>query len=168
MIVGAAEGAMMKKAGLIKSVGDSLKDFFGVPSMKVVGILKPTGTMMDDYHFVNSATFSALGTVAEVKYVSEGLVMKDFYFVTATNTPEKVKDGLKGFSPVIIGGKSYQPIYVGASEAKMMISKKLIKKPGDTIDDLFGNAVVIAGILPKTNTTLDMMHFVGPNFGLKK
>ena len=168
MIVGAAEGAMMKKAGLIKGVGDSLKDFFGVPSMKVVGILKPTGTMIDDYHLVNSATFAALGTVAEVKYVSEVLVMKDFYFVTATNTPEKVKDGLKGFSPVIIGGKSYQPIYVGASEAKMMISKKLIKKPGDTIDDLFGNAVVIAGILPKTNTTLDMMHFVGPDFVLKK
>jgi hypothetical protein len=48
----------------------------------------------------------------------------------------------------------------------MMIEKKLITKAGDTIDDLFGNDIVIAGILPETKTILDELHFVGPNFKL--
>lgn len=168
MIVGAAEALMMKKAGLMRGVGDSLKEFFGIPSMKVVGILKPTGTMVDDYHFVNSTTFAKIKNEAAVKYVAEGVVMKDFYFVTSTNTPEKIKNDISGFTPIVIDGKKYQPIFIGFSEAKMMISKKLIKKTGDTIDDFFGNAVVVAGILPKTKTTLDMMHFVGPEFKIKQ
>ncbi|MCX6795194.1 MAG: heavy metal translocating P-type ATPase, partial [Candidatus Falkowbacteria bacterium] len=119
MVVGSAEGAMMKKAGLIKGVGDSLKNFFGVPSMKVVGILKPTGTMIDDYHFVNNATFVKLGNEAVVKYVAEGVIMKDFYFINATNTPEKIRNGLSGFAVVNVNGRNYQPIYIGSSEAKM-------------------------------------------------
>ncbi|MFZ4648393.1 MAG: heavy metal translocating P-type ATPase [Patescibacteria group bacterium] len=167
MIVGSAEGAMMKKVGLIKSVGESLKDFFSIPSMKIVGILKPTGTMIDDYHFVNNNTFLKMQNEATVKYVAEGVIMKDFYFITATNTPEKIKSNISGFASVVVSGKNYQPIYIGASEAKMMISKKLIKKDGDTIDDLFGNAVIVR-ILPKTKTTLDMMHFVGSDFLIKK
>jgi len=167
MIIGYAEGAMMKKEGLIRKSGESLKDFFGIPSMKIVGILKPTGTMIDDYHFVNNNTFLKMQNEAIVKYVAEGVIMKDFYFVTATNTPEKIKSNISGFALVVVSGKSYQPIYIGASEAKMMIGQKLIKKDGDIINDLFGNAVIIR-ILPKTKTTLDMMHFVGPDFVIKK
>jgi hypothetical protein len=49
----------------------------------------------------------------------------------------------------------------------MMIDAKLINKADDMIDDLFGNAVIIAGILPETKTSLDMMHFVGPDFEIK-
>lgn len=60
MILGFDEGMMMKEEKLIQKTGDRLTDFFGVPTMKVVGILKPTGTKLDKYHLVNSNTFKRL------------------------------------------------------------------------------------------------------------
>jgi len=168
LVLGYDEAMMMKKANLIKGVGDSLKDFFGLASVKIVGILEPTGTMIDNYHFVNMATLSQMTNTATITYVPEKEVLKEFYFVTATNTPEKIKNNIQGFSPVELADKTYLPIYIGSSEAKMMIEKKLITKAGDTINDLFGNNVVVAGILPETKTILDMMHFVGQDFILKK
>ena len=168
MIIGYNEAMMMKKEKLIKGPGDSLKDFFGISSMKVVGILEPTGTMLDDYHFVNQDTLSRMNNTAQVSYVVEKEIMKEFYFVVGDNTPEKVKASITSFEPINIEGKKYLPIYIGNAEAKMMIDNKLITKSGDKIDNLFGNDIVVAGILPQTNTPLDMMHFVGPGFELKK
>jgi Cu+-exporting ATPase len=60
MIIGYNEAMMMKKERLIKGPGDSLKDFFGLSSVKIVGILKPTGTLIDDYHFVNKVTLEKM------------------------------------------------------------------------------------------------------------
>jgi hypothetical protein len=51
-------------------------------------------------------------------------------------------------------------MYVGYDEAKMMISENLFQKKFDTISNLFGNDVIIAGLPKKTYTLLDMMHFV--------
>jgi hypothetical protein len=42
----------------------------------------------------------------------------------------------------------------------MMVKENLFKKQFDTISDLFGNDVIIAGLPKKTYTSLDMMHFV--------
>ena len=42
----------------------------------------------------------------------------------------------------------------------MMIEENLFKKKYDTITNLFGNDIIIAGLPKKTYTTLDMMHFV--------
>ena len=36
-----------------------------------------------------------------------------------------------------IGANEYLPIYIGSAEAAMMIQAKLIKKVGDTLEDLF-------------------------------
>jgi len=168
IILGSNEAMMMKKEKLITGVGDSLKDFFGLTSVKIVGILAPTGTLIDDYHFVNNVTFTKMTNVAPIEYIAEKEVMKSFYFDITNNTPDKLKNNIKSFEIVNLADKHYLPIYIGSSEAKMMIEKKLISKKGDTIDNLFGNDVIIAGILPETKTTLDMMHFVGPGFVLKK
>jgi hypothetical protein len=167
MVVGYDEAMMMKKENLIKGPGDSLTNFFGLSSVKIVGILKPTGTLIDSYHFVNYNTLAKMTSAAAIRYVAEKEVIKGFYFDVASNTPDKLKNNIQGFEPVSLGAKQYLPIYVGSSEAKMMIGKKLIAKAGDTIDNLFGNDVIVAGILPETKTVLDNLHYVGPGFYIK-
>ena len=184
IIIGYNEAMMMIEENLIKGPGDNLKDFFGLSNVKVVGILAPTGTVVDDYHFVNNATLVKMTNFATVKYVAEKEIIKGFYFnvappVVVTNsssvlvpgilpTPEKLKDNIQGFDEVVLGGKKYLPIYIGSSEAEMMIENKLFSKVGDTVVDFFGNNVIVAGILPETKTPLDTMHFVGKGFELKK
>ncbi|MFZ2310980.1 MAG: hypothetical protein WAW11_05565, partial [Patescibacteria group bacterium] len=167
MIIGYDEAMMMKEEKLINNIGDSLKDFFGLPSVKIVGILKPTGTIIDSYHFVNNNTLAKMTNVAVVKHVAEKEIVKSFYFVTDTNKPEKLKNNIQGFGNVSLGDKTYLPVYIGSTEAKMMIENKLISKVGDTIDNFFGNNVIVVGVLPETKTTLDMMHFVGVGFEIK-
>ncbi|TSC52410.1 MAG: Cu2+-exporting ATPase [Parcubacteria group bacterium LiPW_41] len=167
IIIGYKEAEMMKKENLIKGSGDTLINFFGLSSVKVVGILEPTGTIVDSYHFVNNATLSGLTSVAEVRFVTEKEIIKSFYFDNGVNIPEKFKTNIQGFDPVILGTKQYLPVYIGSGEAKMMIDKKLISKVGDVINNFFGNNVIVVGILPETKTILDDMHFVGQGFWLK-
>lgn len=177
MVIGYDEAMMMKNENLIKGTGDSLNNFFGLSSVKIIGILEPTGTLLDNYHFVSNATLAKVTNAASVKHVAEKEIIKSFYFdiasvvsITATTTasivptPEKLKDSIQGFDPINLAGKKYLPVYIGSSEAKMMIDNKLFTKVGDTIDNFFGNNVMIAGILPETKTTLDTMHFVGQGF----
>ncbi len=167
IVLGYDEATDMIKEDKIKGIGDSIKDLFGLPSVKVVGILEKTNTFIDMYHFVNNSTLAKMNSSATIKYVAEKEIIKSFYFDTTNNTPEKLKNSIKGFEVVTLGDKKYLPIYIGSSEAKMMIEKKLITKTGDTIDNLFGNNVIVAGILPETKTAFDMMHFVGPGFELR-
>ncbi|MEI7563050.1 MAG: hypothetical protein WCJ39_05175 [bacterium] len=42
----------------------------------------------------------------------------------------------------------------------MMKKEKLFQEINNTIDNLFGNDIIIKGIAKKTYTSLDMMHFV--------
>jgi len=158
---------MMQKENLIKGAGDTLTNFFGLPSVKVVGILEQTGTLMDKYHFVNNITLAKIISSAVVRFIAENEIIKSFYSLTASNTPEKLKADIQGFDPVILGGKRYLPIYIGSEEAKIMIAKKLIFKAGDTIDNFFGNNVIVANILPETKTFLDTMHYISQGFELK-
>jgi len=167
IVLGSDEAADTKKENKIKGPGDLVTDLFSLTNVKVVGILEKTGTFIDMYHFVNKDTLARITSSATIKYVAEKEIIKTFYFVTPTNIPDKLRNNIQGFEPVIIGSKKYLPIYIGSDEAKMMIDKKLITKAGDTIENLFGNDVIVAGILPKTNTAFDMMHFVGPGFELK-
>jgi len=167
MIIGYADGMAMKKERAVKNIGDTLKDIFGLDGVKVVGILEPTGTVIDGYHIVNKTTLAKMSSVANIKFVAESEVIKSFYFVTTDNVPEQFKDRITNLSPTNINGQSYLPLYIGLAEAKMMINKKLFQKTGDTIDDLFGNKVFVAGILPETKTALDHLHFVGEEFKLK-
>jgi Cu+-exporting ATPase len=60
MLVGSREAAMMREEGLFRNPGDMIENFFGVPRMKVVGILAPTGTEIDDYHIIGKRTLGRL------------------------------------------------------------------------------------------------------------
>jgi hypothetical protein len=109
-----------------------------------------------------------MSPATSLQFVAEKEIIKGFYTVSSDNVPEKLEASIGSFEPVVIGSKKYMPIYIGSTEAKMMIDKKLITKAGDTIDNLFGNDVIVAGILPETKTILDNFHFVGADFQIKK
>lgn len=162
MVIGNDEAMMMKEEGLIKGPGDVLKDFFGVKEMKVVGILKPTNTMLDKYHLVNGTTFYNLSSAGNVQTRLAPDGSAKFFFLANNNIPEKVQADIPsdGMNYVYISGEKYTPIYIGADEAEMMIKEKLFEKEGDTIKGLFGNNVIVARILPKTETSLDNFHYV--------
>ena len=51
-------------------------------------------------------------------------------------------------------------IIIGYDEANMMKEEKLFTNPGDKINDLFGINIIIGGVLSKTSTIIDEMHFV--------
>lgn len=168
VVLGAKEAKMMIEEGLIKGVGDYLNNFFGVEQVRITGILKETGTVLDEYHFVNGETFSKIQSTANIK----GAVAPDGnykLFYLTTTVPEKVKNNVPtdGFGSVYIAGKQYTPVYIGSDEAKMMIEEKLFDKNGDTIDGFFGNNALVSAVLPKTNTVLDKVHFVKNNFEIK-
>ena len=167
MILGYNEAMMMKKENLIKSVGDSLKDFFGLPSVKIVGILEPTGTLVDDYHFVNNNTLAKMTNAGEFKVIVESDGLELYYKESKESLPDNLKNKISNFDAVWLGSKKYLPVYIGYSDAVEMIKGKEFSKVGDVFDDFAGNSVIIAGILPETKTSLDMMHFVGPDFVIK-
>lgn len=60
MVLGFEEAKTMRAEKIFNKPGDTVNNFFGVPAMRVVGILKPTGTILDNYHIVNQATLSRL------------------------------------------------------------------------------------------------------------
>ncbi|MFA6973313.1 MAG: heavy metal translocating P-type ATPase [Parcubacteria group bacterium] len=115
-----------------------------------------------------------VNNVAEADIISKsentGMENKFFYTISRENIPEKIQKSIDSdsFTPVTIGAKKYQPIYIGSAEAKVMIAEKLFQEEGDRIDNFFGNNVIVAGILPETKTILDNFHFVGPDFQVKK
>ncbi len=166
MIIGAEEAAMMKKEKLIEKAGDTIPNFFGVDLMHINGILAPTGTVIDSFHLVEKNAFSDLQSTARVEIAAVGDETKLFYWVTRESVPAAYQGilSLEMFAPISIGGKSYQPIYIGSREAAMMRKEKLFEKEGDLIPLFFGNDVIVAGILPETKTALDMFHYVGSEF----
>jgi Cu+-exporting ATPase len=163
MVLGATEAEMMRKEGLFQDVGDNIQGFFGLPAMRIVGILAPTGSLLDTCHLVNSNTLDALTTQAKVQAVMAGGNLKLFYGLTDDNIPPAFQSQIaKGsYNAVMVAGKPYVPVYIGISEAKMMLAEKLFQAAGDLIKNLFGNNVIVAGILPVTNSPLDEMHFIG-------
>lgn len=170
MIVGYDEAMMMKREKLINKPGDTLKNFFGISEMKVVGVLKPTGTILDSYHLVNAETFEALeaggGSVRTV-VEDEGAV--ELFYVISSQVPEKFIKNIElgSLYPLIVGKKQYIPMYFGSEQAVMMIKNGEFNKEGDILKEQ-NTDVIVAGILPKTGTSLDMMHFVGVDLKFEK
>jgi Cu+-exporting ATPase len=52
IILGASEAMMMIEEGLITGPGSSIENFFGLPQVKVAGILALTNTEIDNYHLL--------------------------------------------------------------------------------------------------------------------
>ena len=57
MIIGYDEALMMKREKLFSKPGDELHDFFGLKKIKIVGVLAPTKTFLDEVHIVNTQGF---------------------------------------------------------------------------------------------------------------
>lgn len=127
-----------------------------------------TNTMPTEaVYSAEDVTAFAVSRGVDLQTAQAGNENKIFYSVTdATIPPEFVNQLSKknSFSAVMIEGVVYQSIYIGSEEAGIMRAEKLFDQPGDTIQDFFGNSVIVAGVLPETETILDQMHFVGPNF----
>jgi P-type Cu+ transporter len=163
MIIGANEAAMMKEEGIIKGAGDSIPNFFGIPSMKIVGILEPTGTEIDSYHIMGRQTYAQINASADLPVLLNQGVPKLFYVVNGSNVPEKLAGNLdeSGLQPVAVGATRLIPVYIGSKEAEMMQDENLFKNEGDVIRSFFGQDAIVAGVFPETGTDLDLMHFVG-------
>lgn len=165
MIIGFTEAQMMKRERLIQKAGDSLTDFFGLPSVKIVGILAPTKTLLDEVHIMNAVAFSWTA-VQESLFITQTPLeeLKIFYYYNDTSIPSKLQNIINPKKTSYeIDGKLYKALYIGYDEAQMMIAENLFTKQFDTIDNLFGNDVIIAGLSKKTFTLLDMMHFIPKN-----
>ncbi len=162
MLVGYDEAMMMKNEKLFSKPGDRLNGFFGINSMKIEGVLAPTGTALDKMHIVNVETFKDIEYIGTVTVAKAEDGNAKFAYLIDNNTPEKLKAYIPGnaFSAVIIGSKTYQPIYIGSTEAEMMINEGLFKEEGDLIENFFGIDVIVAGILPKTDTLFDNFHYL--------
>jgi hypothetical protein len=165
MIVGFEEGMMMKREKLINKPGDTLTNFFGISEMKVVGILERTGTILDSFHIVNKETYSGLKNEGVLRTVTEEDNGVELFYTISSIVPTKLNKDISIGSLLTteIQGKKYTPMYFGNTVGVMMIKEGEFKKQGVTVEEL-GVNVIVAGILPKTGTALDKIHFAGPNF----
>lgn len=161
MVIGFAEAQMMKKERLIQKAGDSLKDFFGLPSVKIIGILPPTNTLLDEVHLINQAGFSGLAVTQNISIEWSVFEWLDiFYRFDAASIPLKMENLInpKEFT-YDADGKTYGVIYLWYDAAQEMKAKKEFSQPFDIIEE-WGKDLAIAGVARKTFTLLDMMHFI--------
>ncbi len=164
MIIGYEEAQMMLKEKLFEKPGDSLANFFGVTNMKIVGILKPTGTFLDNVHIIKSET--SVASVADGFAKMNGKDLKIFYIITPENIPKSFSGSIskEGLLPIYLEAQKLLPLFVGKVEAEMMQNEKLFAKAGDALLGFFGNDVIVAGIMPKVDSVLDSLHFVTVDF----
>lgn len=166
VVLGSAEASMMIREGLIRGVGSEISNFFGITKIRIAGILEPTGTILDDAHIFGATSFDQLALPQNlvVKQTPFG-DLKLFYVYDESTIPAQFRNVINPRkTSYAIGAKNYVPAYVGYTEAKMMMEEGLFAKTNDTINGLFENDFVIAGLPKKTYTSLDMMHFVPQTF----
>jgi hypothetical protein len=165
MVLGSAEAQMMLDEKLIEGVGSNLNGFFGI-NITIGGILKNTSGPIDDMHFLTEEQFAAIQGEEGRVYVllNQERMPKLFYRRgIGEETPLKIElaEGeLSEYTIKEMNGKEYQPLIIGAAEAKMMREEKLFTAIGDRVDGFFGKDVVIVGVAKQTNTALDMMHIM--------
>jgi len=165
MVIGASEAAMMRGESLFSKPGDTLSGFFGI-NTKIEGILGKAGAPLDMFHFLSKSQFDRINGSKTIFARAKDGVPK-LFMAYDENSPLKLKiaEGSMGnFKARDVSGKLVYPVAIGADEAAMMRSEKLFSKPGDQISDFFGKDIVVAAVLEKTNTPLDMMHIVPAGF----
>ena len=170
LILGSEEAQMMREENLFTSPGDTLENFFGISSVRIIGILTPTGTALDSMHIINNTTATALSGAhaIKVKEAQEGDIEIFYQIASASDIPFKYQDSLsaEALNPVVIGSVRYLPIFFGSREGAMMQEEGNFSAEGDRLDDYYGSPVIISRILPKTDTMLDSLHFVSLGFTL--
>lgn len=167
VIIGSAEAAMMREEGLIQGIGSEIPNFFGLPKLKVVGILEPTGTILDEYHVFSKNSFEKLTKGREDILVTETPFeeLKVFYLYDQNNIPPQLQSYINPAKTSYgMDGEIYLPVTIGYDEAEMMMEEKLISMKMDKLEGFFGNNVIVMGLPKRTLTSLDMMHFVPREF----
>ncbi len=163
MVVGATEAAAMRGESLFSKPGDTLSGFFGI-NTKIEGILSKTGAPLDTFHFLSTQQFGKINGSSLIFALAEDDGPGMFLVYNESSPPPmalKIAEGSMGnFKARDVYGKRLCPMAFGADEAAAMRSEKQFAAPGDEINGFFGNDVVVAAILEKTNTPLDMMHIV--------
>jgi len=170
LLLGSTEGILMRREKEYSKMGDAIASFFNLPNMHIVGILSPTGTPLDHAHIVSRLTLQTLPAGVTLGSIDDNGVLKFFYGIkNAEDIPPAFRSVIieNSLAPVTVNGASVQPIFVGYDEARMMLRLGLFTHPGDIVDGFFGNRVIIAGILPRTNSVLDMLHYVPAGMRIK-
>ena len=159
IVLGSVEASMMSQEGLIDGVGSEIPEFFGLPSIKVVGILAPTNTVLDYYHFVNLPTLTALTATKDDLLVVESPLgdLGIFYLYNQGNIPPQLTsiiDPLK--TSYTIDGISYLATYVGYDQTNY--------PKFTTLKNFYQRNLIIVGSPKKTMTVFDQMYFVPREF----
>jgi hypothetical protein len=168
MVLGNIEGSMMKKEGEFRNIGDTVEDYD--IQFNINGVLDKTGSFADDFHFINVEQYNSLRGENDKLFIKfkDEKTPKLFYLYDKNNpSPAKIvlsEGNMNLYYQHIVGKKLYYPLILGYDEAKMMREEKLFANTGDTIDDFFGKNVMIVGVIQKTDTNMDMMHVVEPDF----
>lgn len=162
VVIGWAESGMMRREGLFSSPGDTLEGFFGINPV-VGGVLKRTYGLADDIHFLTESGYERVVGQEDRLFIALKDTKSPKLFVLAEGedppmTLPFAEGSLSDYTTREIRGKTYDPVILGSSEADMMKSERLFKRPGDTIGGFFGNDIVVVGVLEKTNTIVDMVH----------
>jgi hypothetical protein len=126
--------------------------------------LGKTGAPLDMFHFLSKPQFDKVNGSKSLFALAEDDGPGMFLVYSENSLPAlklKIAEGsMNDFRAREIYGKRVCPIALGADEAAAMQSEKKFAKPGDEINGFFGNDVVVAAVLEKANTPLDMMHIV--------
>ncbi len=161
IIIGYKEAQMMRAEWLFKNVGATLSWFFGLGKVKIIWILSPTNTFLDEVHIINLRGFKYLNAkqslrISQTPYEELEL----YYYYDKNNIPLKFRNV---FNPkkliYTIDGKDYWAAYFGYDENQKMVSDGDFKKKFDTLEEGWME-VIVAGFLKKTYTILDMIHFL--------
>lgn len=160
MIIWYMEAKMMIDEWLIDGVGSELTNFFGIPKVKIVGILAKTDSAIDDVHILNTTAYDTLVWDNEsLKYYAtpDKLGIRTFYVFDENNIPKFFQNQIN-INDIYDG--EYQKMYIWYTDANMMENLWLVKWLWDTLDDFFGNKVVYYKKLKKNYSAYDMMHFL--------
>ncbi|MGE4443694.1 MAG: heavy metal translocating P-type ATPase [Candidatus Altimarinota bacterium] len=160
VIIGNMEAQMMIQEGLIKGVGDTLYNFFGLEKVTITGILEKTDTALDEVHILDSKNYEKiLGDAESLLYLptQDNLGIRTFYLYENKNIPKIFESDIdlkNSFSG------EYLNMYLGFLDAQMMKDLGILNNVGETLDNFFGNKVIYTKKLKRTYSAYDMMHFV--------
>jgi len=162
--------------------GYEIRDFIG-QKIRVSGMLKKTGSLIDMMHLLPRERFERFGPGEGITVkLTDDKMPKFFYTINqdGSNWPRGVEfeaGGLVGFRAQnerrsivdlklgsfglqVTDNRTYLPLVLGSKEAEMMREEGLFSEVGDRVDGFFGGNVVIAGVLKLTGTALDMLHYM--------
>lgn len=168
MIIGYDEALMMKKEKLFSKPGDELHKFFWLDTIKIVGVLAPTKTMLDEVHIVNTQWFKKFDIQKSLLIsADEENALELFYLYDANTIPLKLKNIIDPVKTSYeLSGKKYLAFYPGYKEWQIMMKGKEFAKVGDILEEKW-NDIMVAGLAKRTYTALDMIHFLPTGFTVK-